>query len=175
MLPIHAILGVKDYAYIKIWNIKKGEKGELIAKETPLGLTLMGHLGESKELKTNINLVIDKETSIQEDSKRLCDLDVRGIKDEDIYADFKDFIKQNEDRYYCIKLPWKKGSIFLPNDCKLAEQRVKNQLKQMSKQPELLEKHDNVIKEQEEQGIVEPVPEKPDGDRIHYIPHHCIV
>jgi len=108
MLPIHAILGVKDYAYIKIWNIKKGEKGELIAKETPLGLTLMGHLGESNEHKRNINLVIDKETSIQEDSKRLWDLDVLGIKDdEDIYADFKDSIKQNEDGRYCVKLPWK--------------------------------------------------------------------
>ena len=45
----------------------------------------------------------------------------------------------------------------------------------MSKQAELLEKYDNIIKEQEEQGIVEPVPEKPDGDRIHYIPHHCVV
>ena len=49
MLPIHAILGVKDYAYIKIGNIRKGEKGEPIAEETTLGCTLMGHLGESKE------------------------------------------------------------------------------------------------------------------------------
>ena len=136
----------------------------------------MGHLGESKEHKTNINLVIDKETSIQEDSKRLWDLDVLGIKDdEDMYADFKDSIKQNEDGRYYVKLPWKQGNYFLPNNRELAEQRVKSQLKRMSKQPELLEKYDNIIKEQEAQGIFEPVPEKPDGDRIHYIPYHCVV
>ena len=176
MLPIHAILGVKDYAYIKIGNIRKGKEGEPIAEETALGWTLMGHLGESKEHKTNINLVIDKETSIQEDSKGLWDLDVLGIKDdEDMYADFKDSIKQNEDGRYCVKLPWKQGNYYLPNNRELAEQRVKSQLKRMSKQPELLEKYDNIIKEQEEQGIVEPVPEKPDGDHIHYIPHHCVV
>ena len=100
MLPIHAILGVKDYAYIKMGNIGKGEKGEPIAEETTLGCTLMGHLGKSKEHKMNINLVIDKETSIQEDAK--------GIKDdEDICADSKDSIKQNEDGRYCVKLPWK--------------------------------------------------------------------
>ena len=75
----------------------------------------MGHLGESNEHKRNINLVIDKETSIQEDSKRLWDLDVLGIKDdEDIYADFKDSIKQNEDGRYCVKLPWKQRNYFLP-------------------------------------------------------------
>ena len=130
--------------------------------------------GESKEHKTNINLVFEKETSIQEDSKRLWDLDVVGIKDdEDIYADFKNSIKQNEDGRYCVKLPWKQENFFLPNNRELAEQRVRSQLKRMSKQPELLEKYDN--KEQEELEIVEPVPEKPNGDRIHYIPHHCIV
>ena len=92
-----------------------------------------------------------------------------------MYADFKGSIKQNEDGRYCVKLPWKQGNYYLPNNRELAEQRVKSQLKRMSKQPELLEKYDNIIKEQEEQGIVEPVPEKPDGDRIHYIPHHCVV
>ena len=66
-------------------------------------------------------------------------------------------------------------TIFYPNNRELAEQRVKSQLKQMSKEPELLEKYDNIIKEQEEQGIVEPVPEKLDGDHIHYITHQCVV
>ena len=33
MLPIHAILGVMDYAYIKMGNIRKGEMGEPIAEE----------------------------------------------------------------------------------------------------------------------------------------------
>ena len=60
MLPIHAILGVKDYAYIKLGNIRKGEKGEPIAEETAHGWTLIRHLRESKEHKTNINLIIDK-------------------------------------------------------------------------------------------------------------------
>ena len=176
VLPIHAILGVKDYAHIKMGNIRKGNEGDPIAEETALGWTLMGHIGEAKEQKTHINLTIDKERTIQEDAKRLWDLDVLGIKDdEEAYAEFKDSIKQNEDGRYCVKLPWKQGNYYLPDNRNLAEQRVKSQLKRMSKQPELLKEYDEIIKQQEENGIIEPVPDKPDGDRIHYVPHHCVV
>ena len=176
VLPIHAILGVKDYAHIKMGNIRKGNEGDPIAEETALGWTLMGHIGEAKEQKTHINLTIDKERTIQEDAKRLLDLDVLGIKDdEEAYAEFKDSIKQNEDGRYCVKLPWKQGNYYLPDNRNLAEQRVKSQLKRMSKQPELLKEYDEIIKQQEENGIIEPVPDKPDGDRIHYVPHHCVV
>ena len=46
---------------------------------------------------TNINLAIG-EKAIQEDSRRLWDLDVLAIKyDEEMYADFKDSIYQNKD------------------------------------------------------------------------------
>ena len=51
ILPIHAILGVNDYAYIKMGDIRNWKEGEPIAEETALGWTLMGHLGESKEHK----------------------------------------------------------------------------------------------------------------------------
>ena len=33
----------------------------------------------------------------------------------------------------------------------------------MIKQPELLKEYDNILRQQEEHGIIEPVPEKPDG------------
>ena len=63
-------------------NIKKGKMGDHIAEETALGWTLIEHLGESKEHKTNINLAIEKETTtFQDASRRLWDLDVIGIKD----------------------------------------------------------------------------------------------
>ena len=45
----------------------------------------------------------------------------------------------------------------------------------MSKQPELLKEYDKIKKQQEENGIIELVPDKPDGDHIHYGPHHCVV
>ena len=71
-------------------------------------------------------------------------------------------MEQNEDGRYCIKLPWKQGNFCQLNSSTLAKQRVKSQSKRMSKQPDLLEEYENIIKQQEEQGIIELVPEKPD-------------
>ena len=38
-----------------------------------------------------------------------------------------------------------------------------------------MEEYDNVIKEQLESGIIEPVIELEKAEKIHYIPHHAVV
>ena len=48
VLPIQAILRVKDYANVKMGNIRKGTTGGPVVEEAALGWTLMGHLCESK-------------------------------------------------------------------------------------------------------------------------------
>ena len=41
--------------------------------------------------------------------------------------------------------------------------------------PEILEEYDSIIKQQLEEGIIEPVPERPTGKRITYISHQPVV
>ena len=56
-----------------------------------------------------------------------------------------------------------------------AEGRQKAQLRKMGKMPEILEEYDSIIKQQLKEGIIEPVPERPTGKRITYIPHQPVV
>ena len=74
-----------------------------------------------------------------------------------------------------MKLPWKKGNFYLPMNKQLCESRLKGQLKRMRKSPEDLKTYDTIIQQQLKEGIVEEVPEKPDGRHVHYIPHHPVI
>ena len=178
-LPIHAILGVKDYAHIRTGRIVKGNAHEPIAEETTLGWTLMGAIQEHQQdrKRSNVNTVVEKPSSIEEDFKQLYDLDILGIKDnsEVLYDEFKDNITRRQDGRYLVKLPWKKGHFYLPNNKKLCEARLKSLLKKLRGDQQTLEAYDSVIKSQLDQGIIEMVTEKPDSQRISYLPHHGVI
>ena len=79
---------------------------------------------------------------------------------------------------YSVKLPWRAGKFNLSKNCKLAEGCLKGQLKRLKrlrKTPELLEAYDEVIEKQKHDGIVEPAPKEPTGERITYIPHQAVI
>eukprot|EP00794_Sanderia_malayensis_P019632 gene19631-biopygen13902 len=124
-----------------------------------------------------MNTVIEQPANIKEDFKKLYDLDVLGIRDSngDVYDEFKDNIARGPDGSYSVKLPWKKGQYFLPENRKLCEARLFSQIKNLRKSPEILEECDNVIKQQIQDGTVEAVPEQPDGRRVHHLPHHPVI
>eukprot|EP00794_Sanderia_malayensis_P007378 gene7378-biopygen5953 len=178
-LEIHAILGVKDYAHIRTGHMIKGNNNEPMAEETILGWTLMGTIQDqqSNDEHTVANLMIEQPKSVNEEFKQLYDLDVLGIKDgsEDVFEEFKDNITRDEDGRYSVKLPWKKGNFFLPNNKQMCQGRLAGQLKKLKKSPEDLRTYDDVIQQQIKDGIVEPVPEQPDGKHVHYIPHHAVI
>ena len=177
-LPIHAIIGVKDFARIRTGKIVRGKPGEPIAEETTLGWTLMGSLGEQQADRTSIvHMVIHKPGSIEEESKQLWDLDVLGVEDgsKHIYEEFADSVTQKEDGRYSVRLPWKKGNYYLPENRQLSETRLRSQYQKLKRTPDILEEYDNIVKMQIADGVVEPVPQKPDGERVSYIPHHPII
>ena len=57
----------------------------------------------------------------------------------------------------------------------LCERRLNAQLKRLKKEPEILKKCDDVIKDQIKQGIIEEVPDLPTGERINFLPHHPVI
>ena len=91
-----------------------------------------------------------------------------GIKDnsEDVYEEFKDNVTKLSDGRYSVKLPWRKGQYYLPNNKQLCETRLRSLLKELRGDQQTIEAYDAVIKNQIEEGIVKVVPEQPDGQRV---------
>ena len=178
-LPIHAILGVRDYAYIRTGNMIKGNDNKPMAEETILGWTLLGAIQDQQtnEQHSVGNLMIKQPISVHDEFRQLYDLDVLGIKDSggDVFEEFKDSKSRDEEGRYSVKLPWKKGNFFLPRNKQMCQARLTGQLKKLKKSPEDLKTYDDVIKQQIKDGIVEPVPDTLDGKHVHYLSHHAVI
>ena len=179
-LEIDLLIGTDYLVDILTGEVRKGKEGEPIAFETYLGWTVMGKTGldiRGRPLsnKTTRNLVVEKPATIKDDVNKLCDLETIGVREEDpIEEAFSEEIQFTGKRY-SVKLPWREGNFYLPNNRVLAEGRLKSQLRKLRKTPEILEAYDGTIKEQLKEGIIEEVPEKPTGGRITYLPHQEIV
>eukprot|EP00794_Sanderia_malayensis_P010286 gene10286-biopygen8449 len=57
----------------------------------------------------------------------------------------------------------------------MCQGRLAGQLKKLKKSPEDLRTYDDVIQQQIKDGIVEPVPEQPDGKHVHYLPDNAVI
>ena len=177
-LPIHAIIGAKDFSRIKTGKIVRGNRNEPIAEETALGWTIMGAVGDDAQEKTFIlNTTVEIPRSIETEIKQLWDIDVLGVSDgtEDVYESFTDQVARDQDGRYSVRLPWRRGNFYLPENKRLCEDRLKQLHRKLQKTPQILEQYNAIIQEQEAEGIVEPVPESPDGLRVSYIPHHPMI
>ncbi|XP_044165233.1 uncharacterized protein LOC122949165 [Acropora millepora] len=81
---------------------------------------------------------------------------------------------------YEIGLPWKEDLQPSTNSYRLSESRLRSLHFKMKKDPELLRDYDRIIREQEQAGIVERVPEedKPsnvDRGQVYFSPHHAVI
>ena len=74
-------------------------------------------------------------------------------------------------------MPWKNPFITLPDNYDLSLRRLRKLLRRLEQEPEILKAYDAVIKEQLQKGIVQVVeePEKANGERVHYLPHHAVI
>ena len=82
-----------------------------------------------------------------------------------------------ENGRYSVTWPWKSEKPDLPQNHGLALGRLKSLVNRMKRNPDLVEKYDDIIEEQLKQGIIETVkPEVQSKDTIkHYIPHHAVI
>ena len=171
------LLGSQHLTDLRTGDIRKGKPGEPVAVRTMIGWTLMGPTkpDPTPGIKESVNLVIDTSHSVREEVTKLWDLDTLGIREDDpVHQAFQEEIKFKNGRY-SVPLPWREGNFHVPQNKGLAEGRLKAQLGKMRKMPEILEEYDSIIKQQLEEGIIEPVPERPTGKRITYIPHQPVV
>ena len=94
-------------------------------------------------------------------------------------------VKRNEEisfdgQHYEVALPWKEDCLPSSNNYGMCESRLRSLHQKLKAKPELLSEYDNIIKEQEQNGIVERAPVKNiendlEAKRVHYSPHHAVV
>ena len=114
------------------------------------------------------------------DYQELCNLDVLGLEDRPdgdqhvVYEEFAEQLTRNKDDRYETSLLWRAGHSSLPTNESGSLKRLDSLVKKLGRDPELLEKYDNIIQKQLAEGIVERVVETP-KDREFYIPHKPVI
>ena len=169
-LPIHLILGVGEYAKIKTSSRQKvGVPGEPVAELTKFGWILVSP-GQGVELS---QMFLTQTSSVE--YEELCRMDVLGLADtpvgdqEAVYEEFKEQLSRNPEGWYESGLPWK-GNLFPSGTNEANSQRRLRTLVSKLKNTGKFEQYDDVIQEQLKDGIIEPIPDSPEG-REFYIPH----
>ncbi|XP_078384164.1 uncharacterized protein LOC144666642 [Oculina patagonica] len=171
-------------------DVVRGERDEPVAILTSLGWVLSGPLKiPQRQLTTGTNLVThvleiqDQAVleTVQEsptvEFERLWDFDSIGIRERDsVHENFLKSIKFKDGRYI-VGLPWKEHHKELPLNYGNSLQRLNTQIRRLKRVPELLREYDQVIREQERDGVIEAVTNLEVGEngRTHYLPHHAVI
>ena len=172
-LPVHVILGAPDIQRIKSTEpavLGSNPDTDPGAEFTMLGWVIAGrsilpNTGEEKGFFLN---------SGQDEFVQMCSQEVFGLADvvntqELFHADFVDQLQRLEDGTYSTRLPWKIDHAPLPTNKELSMGSLRSTTRKLERVQRPEEYHE-VMEQQQEQGILELVPEVPTGEVIHYIP-----
>ena len=170
-LPIHLILGASEYSRIKTETKPRiGKPAEPVAELTTLGWAMM-----SSGKETGLSNV-DLTKSSAADYEQLCSLDVLGLKDSpessqgSMYDEFIEQLDRSEEGWYESGLLWKPGHGRLLTNEHGSIARLEGLVRKLQREPDMIDKYDDIIQEQLKEGIVERVVEEP-NERVFYIPH----
>ena len=176
------------------WTFVSGELIQcpdgLVAQNTQFRWVLSSPMPDSHHLTHSTNLVthvlrvdvapMEYDQQLDKQLKKFWELESFGIVDREcnIHKQFSEVIKFSDGRYK-VPLPWKDPSTLIPDNYQLSKKRLLSLLRRLRKCPGLLEQYDQIIREQVQLGMVQPV--ETDSDeitvkgRIHYLPHHAVV
>ena len=90
------------------------------------------------------------------------------------------YVNQHEpvkfiDGRYSVTWPWKEDNIILPDNYTLVSKSFVSLVGRLKKNPDLLVKYDDVIKDQINKGVIEEIKPGTLGTCKHYIPHHPFI
>jgi hypothetical protein len=178
LIPVHIILGAADYQRVRttappvLGNDPDKDPG---AEFTKLGWTMYGQHVEAEGS-------VEKQFLLQsgtEEFAKLCNLDILGVADAksentQIHEEFLEQLTRNEHGHYETRLPWKEDQVPLPMNRNLSKARLEGTVKKLERTGKLQE-YDRIMREQIEEGIIEPVPENSTGEKVHYVPHQAVI
>ena len=173
-LPVHVVLGNRDYSGIKTKTRPRvGKDMEPVAELTQLGWFLMS---PGKEFDRKRMLL--RQTN-QLDYEQLCCLDVLGLEDAPehdqrvVYSEFKEQLTRDLEGWYETGLPWRGSLPTLPSNKRGSLRRLQNLVTKL-KRESLTSEYDAIIQDQKQSGIVEPA-ESPAKGVEFYLPHKPVV
>lgn len=177
-LPVHVILGAADYQRIR--STEQPILGENPDKDPGAEFTMLGWVLYGKSVSNNSpeekGFFLN---SSQSEFERLCSVDVLGLveppeNESKFHEDFSEHLHQTEGGFYETQLPWKPDHPKLPVNRELTAARLRSTTRRLEKVGKLAEYH-MVMEEQLQERILEPVPLKPTGEVVHYIPHQPVI
>ena len=181
VLDIQVLIG-SDYQ----WEFLEGEQirgghHEPVAIKTSLGWVLSGQLkGESFSYQDSVVNFVQaddrSDSNILQQANKLWDLESLGIRPENDASkeSFVDEIQFTGSRY-SVKLPWKAGHGPIPQNYSTCVSRLKNQLRRLKDDPDVLKEYEKIINEQIQEGIVSKVTGMEDAQKISYLPHSAVI
>ena len=182
-LDIDILIGSDCYWEFVSGETRRGPTGP-IAIDTKFGWVLSG-LATSPN-STNSTCLITHTLCVEscgQDTKSLNDrlnsfweLESFGISgvDHSIHDKFRSSVKFVDGRYE-VRLPWRQLHPTLPNNYSLCLKRLRGLLKRLRHDPDILQEYHSTIQDQLRRGVVEPVTQTDEPQKIHYLPHHAVV
>ena len=134
----------------------------------------------NQQLSVNLTHVLSIQTedaSLKEQLQKFWEVESCGEVSAET-LDSKSFVKKIEfdgDRY-SVPLPWKPNMReVLPDNLFQCKKRLGALIQRLKDNPEQFRRYNDVIKEQESEGIIEKCTDYPNQGEVHYLPHHCII
>ena len=87
----------------------------------------------------------------------------------------REVLFNEESQRYQVSFPWKEECLPIASGLLSCVSRLRQTYSRLKKDPDLLKEYSNVIKQQQELGIIEQIAEEPGHKSAHYLPHHAVV
>lgn len=186
---IEILIGADHYWDIIQDNIIRGNGPTAISSK--IGYLLSGPLNTSEHktkntLPLSVMKVITSHATEEVNLEKFWQIESFGIEQDDQSShiskvdEYSQHYQKNnitqDDNQYVAKLPWKPDHPTLPSNEVIARRRTVSVVNRLKKEPKLLQIYGQIIKEQEDRGFVERVPDNElhtDG-KVHFIPHHPV-
>ena len=188
---IEILIGVDYYWSIGTGGVIRTSSGP-VAIDSKFGSILPGPIGDSyknvttsacatrappiRKSMTNVMTIDLKSNEITKSLNKLWDTESLGVVKEEFLKNNKVRISHNGIRYE-VELPWKKKSPNISGNYILAKRRLYSQIKRLQNDPKIMDKYNQIIKEQENEGIIEEKPKYniPTAGKAYYIPYQAVV
>ena len=143
-------------------------------------MLIMTH-GKGIDNETTFLTCLEKSLPMEPNLEDFWKLESLGINEFPVESDndvalkkFGETLKYDE-RRNIVTWPWKEEQPVLPDNRALALGRLKSLVSRKRNKPELIQKYDDIITDQRENGIIEKVGSESNSLIKHYIPHHAAV
>lgn len=147
-----------------------------ISESSMLVITYGSNINKSNAF-TSVDASIPPKTELED----FWNMESIGIVDKPTSTDdeiamekFHDTLEYKDNRYQ-VTWPWKEDKPDLPTNKELALGRLNTLVNRMKHRPELLQKYDQVMRDQLQKGMIEKVNDIQSDGIVHYIPHHPVI